>query len=538
MTALRGARRVRARPSPPLAVAAAVVAAAASLPLVYLVVRAASGGPAAWEVLWRAQTVATVGRTIVLVAAVTAAATLVGGALAWLVERTDLPLRRVWAVAAALPLVVPSYVAALALLATVGPGGALAESLPTGARLPDVTGFPGSALALTLATYPYVYLLASAALRRADPALEEAARGLGRSPVAVAREVTLPAARPALGAGALLAALYTLSDFGVVSLMRHDVLTRVIFQQYRSLFDRTPAAVLGLVLVVLTALVLVLEVRARGRAAAEAAPAAPRRAAPLALGPWRWPALAGCAAVVGLALVLPAAVLVLWALRGADDGLSLAGALLAPAAGSLGVSLLAALAAVAAALPVALVAVRSPRRWTLALERLAYGANALPGVVVALALVFFAARYGGPLYGTLALLLFAYVVRFLPQALSGARTALVGVNPRLEEAARALGRGPRAAFAAVTVPLAAPGLLAGAALVFLSTMKELPVTLLLRPIGFDTLATEVWSATSVSSYSRAAPAALLLIAASAPIVLRMVVRRDGRRAEADALGAG
>ena len=542
MTALRARRRAparsRPRPSPWLAVAAVLVAAAASLPLVYLVVRAASGGGAAWSVLARPQTAEVLARTVLLVAVVTVAATAIGGALAWLVERTDLPLRRFWAVAGALPLAVPSYVAALALLATLGPGGALSEALPGAEGLPDITGFPGAALALTLSTYPYVYLLTAAALRRADPALEEAARGLGRSPAAVLREVTLPLARPALGAGALLAALYTLSDFGVVSLMRFDALTRVIFQQYRTLFDRTPAAVLGLLLVVLTVVVLVLEARARGRGAPAAAPTAASPAPRMGLGRWRAAALAFCAVVVGLGLVLPLAVSVYWIVRVGSGGDGLDAAIAAPALGSLGVSAAAAAVALVAALPVALLVVRAPRRWTRALERVVFSANALPGVVVALALVFFAARYLGALYQTLALLLFAYVVRFLPQALSGARTALAGVNPRLEEAARALGRGPHAAFAAVTAPLAAPGLLAGATLVFLSTMKELPATLLLRPIGFETLATEVWSATSVSQYSRAAPAALLLVAAAAPIVLRLVVRREGRRVEAEALGAG
>ena len=536
MIALRSRRRERrgSRPLPSfgLTVAAVLVAAAAALPLVYLFVRAASGGAAAWSVVLRPQTAEVLTRTVALVVVVTAAATVIGGALAWLTERTDLPLRRVWTVAAALPLAVPSYVAALALLATAGPGGALSSSLSL-----EVTGFTGAALALTLSTYPYVYLLTAAALRRADPALEEAARGLGRSPSAVLREVTLPLVRPAIGAGALLAALYSLSDFGVVSLMRLDVLTRVIFQQYRTLFDRTPAAVLGLLLVVLTVIVLIGEARARGRAAPRAAPTASRPVGPVALGRWRAAAVAFCALVVGLALVLPVGVLIYWIAR-AETGVGLDAGIVAPALGSLGVSLVAGFAAVLAALPVALLVVRSPRPWTRALERLSYGANALPGVVVALALVFFAARYLGAVYQTLALLLFAYVVRFLPQALSGARTALAGVNPRLEEAARALGRGPRSAFAAVTMPLAAPGLLAGATIVFLSTMKELPMTLLLRPIGFETLATEVWSATSVSAYSRAAPAALLLVAVSAPIVLRMVVRRDGARAEAEALGAG
>ena len=536
MTALRRAGRSQRPPSPLLTAAAALVAAACALPLLYLLVRAASGGSAAWSVLGRPQTAETVARTVALVAVVTLGATVVGGALAWLVERTDLPLRRMWALAAALPLAIPSYVVALALLGTLGPGGALSQALP-GAGVAD-TGFPGAALALTLSTYPYVYLLTAAALRRADPALEEAARGLGRSPRGVLAGVTLPLVRPALGAGALLAALYALSDFGVVSLMRFDALTRVIFQQYRTLFDRTPAAVLGLVLVVLTVVVLVLEARARGRAAPRAASTASRPAPRQPLGRWRPAAVAFCSAVAGLALVLPLGVLAWWTLRGAT-GAGLSVETVTAGFNSLMVSIGAGAVATVAALPVALLVVRDPRALTRSLERLAYGANALPGVVIALALVFFAARYAGAVYGTLAVLMFAYLVRFLPQALSGAHTALLSVNPQLEEAARALGRGPRSAFAAITLPLAAPGLLAGAAIVFLSTMKELPATLLLRPIGFDTLATEVWTATSVSAYARAAPAALLLVAVAAPIVLRLTARPDrGSPSGAEGLGAG
>ena len=537
MTALRRAGRSQRPPSPLLTAAAALVAAACSLPLLYLLVRAASGGSAAWSVLGRPQTAETVARTVALVAVVTLGASVVGGALAWLVERTDVPLRRMWALAAALPLAIPSYVVALALLGTLGPGGALSQALP-GAGAVDITGFPGAALALTLSTYPYVFLLTAAALRRADPALEEAARGLGRSPRGVLVGVTLPLVRPALGAGALLAALYALSDFGVVSLMRFDALTRVIFQQYRTLFDRTPAAVLGLVLVVLTAVVLVLEARARGRAAPRAASTASRPAPRQPLGRWRPAAVALCSAVAGLALVLPLGVLAWWTLRGAT-GAGLSVEIVTAGFNSLTVSIGAGAVATVAALPVALLVVRDPRALTRGLERLAYGANALPGVVIALALAFFAARYAGAVYGTLVVLMFAYLVRFLPQALSGVRTALLAVNPQLEEAARALGRGPRSAFAAVTLPLAAPGLLAGTAIVFLSTMKELPATLLLRPIGFDTLATEVWTATSVSAYARAAPAALLLVAVAAPIVLRLTARPDrGSPSGAEQLGVG
>src|ERR671914_210133 len=462
------------------------------LPLAYLVLRAASGGLDAWAVLGRRGTLELVLRTIALVLAVVAAAIALGVPLAWLVVRTDLPGRRLWAAAAALPLVIPSYVAALALLGAFGPRGLLQRLLerPFGVeRLPEIYGFPGAFVALTLSTYPYVFLLTAAALRSLDPALEEAARSLGQRPLTVFRRVTLPSLRPAIGAGGVLVALYTLADFGAVSLMQYRALTHAIYLQYRALFDRTPAAVLG-----------------------------------PALGRWRLPALAFCTAVVGLFLVVPLAVLVYWSARAIELGGGLEIAWEA-ALRSLAASGLATVVAVVAVLPVAYLAERRRAPWTRLLERLAYAANALPGIVIALSLVFFAARYAGPVYQTLALLIFAYVVRFFPQALAGASSALRAVSPRLEEAGRALGRRPSAVALRVTAPLAAPGLLAGGALVFLSAMKELPATLLLRPIGFDTLATEIWRHTSLGAYSRAAPAALLLIAVSAPILLLLGTRR-------------
>jgi iron(III) transport system permease protein len=517
------------RPPPLLTAAAVLTVGLVLLPLAYLVVRAGTGGADAWEILTRRGTLELVLRTGVLVAAVVAAAIALGVPLAWLVVRTDLPGRRIWAAVAALPLVIPSYVAALALLGAFGPRGLLQrllEPLFGVERLPEIYGFPGAFLALTLSTYPYVFLLTAAALRALDPAVEEAARGLGRGPLAVFREVTLPALRPAIGAGGLLVALYSLADFGAVSLMQYRALTHAIYLQYRSLFDRTPAAVLGLVLVVLTAVVLVMEGRTRRRARYHrTTPGVARQARRIALGRWRWAALAFCGAVVGLFLAVPLAVLIYWSARAIELG---RGAEIAwdAALNSLLASGLAAIVAVVAALPVAYLAERYRSPWTGLLERAAYSANALPGIVIALALVFFAARYGGPLYQTLALLVFAYVVRFLPQALAGTGSALRTVDPHLEEAARGLGRSPLEVVARVTAPLAAPGILAGGALVFLSAMKELPATLLLRPIGFDTLATEIWRHTALGAYSRAAPAALLLILVSAPLLLLLGARRE------------
>ena len=500
-----------------LAVPGLIVAALVLLPLAYLLGRAASGGSRAWEVLWRARTLDLLGSTGLLVVGVTVAALLVAVPLAWLVTRTDLPGRRAWAVAAALPLVIPSYVAALCLLGAFGPGGLVRATFGL-EHVPVISGYWGALLALTLSTYPYVFLLTAAALRELDPSLEEAAQGLGLSRTAVFRRVTLPALRPSAGAGALLVALYTLSDFGVVSLMRYDALTRAIYNQYRSLFDRTPAAVLGLVLVSLTAVVLVVELRTRrGARYYRASPGAARRAAPIRLGLWRWPALAFCTLVVGAFLALPGVVLGYWLERGiaAERVLEIPAQ---QALNSLGASGLAAMVAVAAALPVAVLALRHRSRWTVTLERACYAGNALPGIVIALSLVFFAARYVPQLYQTLALLVLAYVVRFFAHALSGVGSALETVNPRLEEAARGLGRGRLHTLITVTIPLARSGILAGSALVFLSTMKELPATLLLRPIGLETLATEIWKLTQVGAYSRAALPALALIAVLVPIL--------------------
>lgn len=536
--AVARAGALRARRRPPLLLVAAAFAAVAlvCLPLAYLVLRVGGGGTDAWSVLGRHGILELVWQTGLLVGAVTGSALLVGVPLAWLVSRTDLPGRRFWAVAAALPLVIPSYVAALVLLAAFGPRGFLQQVLegPFGVeRVPEIYGLGGAVLSLTISTYPYVYLLAVAAFRELDPALEEASRSLGRTRAQTFRLVTLPVLRPSLGAGALLVALYTLSDFGAVSLMQYSSLTRAIYLQYRTLFDRTPAAILSLVLVVLTLVVLVLEAYSRGRARYHRpSPGAARAAQRVRLGGWRWPAVGFCTAVVGFALLLPLAVIGYWLERAISLERDL-GDVWGAALSSVLVSGLAAGAAVAAALPVALLAVRYPAGWTRALERLSYSSNALPGIVIALSLVFFAANYAGFAYQTLALLVFAYVVRFFPQAVAGTHSALLRVDPRLEEAARGLGKTPRRAFASVTAPLVAPGLLAGAALVFLSTMKELPATLLLAPIGFETLATEVWTATTVASYSRAAFPALLLILFSAPFVYLLTLRR---RPEVDAPG--
>lgn len=501
-----------------LAGVGAVVAAATVLPLAHLLVRALEADDAV-GLLVSSRVLRFLWATIGLGAAVTSAALVVGVGLAWLLERTDLPARGMLSVVAVLPLVVPTYVGALALLAAFGPAGLAFE-------VKGIVGFWGAALALTLSTFPYVLLPVRSALATADPALEEAAQALGDRRRTALRRVVLPQVRPAAAAGALLVFLYVLSDFGAVAIMRYDTLTRGIFLEYRSSFNRAPAAVLGVLLVALTLLAVGLERRMRGRLVARSAASTGGPSRPVRLGGWRWPAFAVVAGVVLAGVGVPIAVLTYWALRGASRA---DGAAIWTAVGtSTGLSLGAAGAAVVLALPVAVLAVRHRTRFSRMVETLATAGYALPGLVVALALVFFAARYLQPLYQTFAVVVVAYVLRFFPEALGAVRSSLVRVDPVLEEAARSLGRTRLDLTRTVTVPLLRGGIVAGAALVFLTAMKELPATLLLLPAGSDTLATLVWTGAAEGRYAQAAPPALLVVAISALVLWPLDRVRDRR----------
>ncbi len=437
--------------------------------------------------------------------------------------RTDLPGRRFWGLAASLPLVIPSFIAALALLGAFAPRGLLQQLLePLGVEaLPEISGYWGALLALTLSTYPYVFLLTAAGLRGADPTAEEAARSLGAGRASGASgAITLPTLRPSLAAGALLVALYVLSDFGAVSLMGYSTLTTGIYVRYESLLALDAAAILALVLVALAG-------RGRppcldaGGSAGRSTGAHPARGRPaelVRLGRWKWPALAFCSAVLGLLLVLPLGVLVWWSAR-ADPIAGRARRRLGGRA-QLGIHRRhhGGASAAVVVLPVAVLAWRYPSRVSRALERLALSPSALPGIAVALALVFFGVR-AGFLYQSLGLLLFAYLDPLhAVRARVHARLARHRQPPAARRLrARSVGsrcrRLPRS-----SCRLTRPGLLAGGALVFLSTVKELPATLLLRPTGFETLATEIWRGTSIGAYSAVAPSALLLVAIAAPLV--------------------
>ncbi|MDP3880548.1 MAG: iron ABC transporter permease [Dehalococcoidales bacterium] len=504
------------------------IAIAILLPQVYLVMRALGTGAETWELLFRTRTLAILGRTVALVVAVTTLSLAISLPLAWLTSRTDLPFRRMWLMVTALPLVIPSYVAGFVIIAALGPRGMLQQLLagPFGLeRLPEIYGFPGALLTVTAVSYPYLLLALQASIRGIDPCLEEASRSLGHGSWTTFRRVTLPQLRPAIAAGSLLVALYTIRDFGAVSLMRYETFTWAIYLQYQTSFDRMAAAALSMVLVALAIIALLIEGGTRGRARYHRSTVGVTHSqTEIRLGWWRWPATSFCATISLLTVVMPMSILSYWAIRGISTGepFRLAWDYALNSAYASG---LAAIIIAVAAIPVAILAVRYSGRISQLLERATYIGFALPGIVIALALVFFGANYATPIYQTLGVLLFAYLILFLPQAVGSIRSSLLQVSPRVEEAARSLGRSATQALVSITLPLAKPGILIGAALVFLTTMKELPATLLLSPIGFRTLATSVWSATAEAFFARAAVSALLLIALSSIPMALLVIRQ-------------
>ena len=418
-------------------------------------------------------------------------AVIIGSLQAWLSVRTTAKGRAVFAILSALPLAMPSYVTAYTFTAL----------------LPGFKGFAASWLVLTIGTAPYVYLAVSATLLRTDAATEEVARSLGAGKWNVFRRVTWPAVRPAAVSGAMLSALYALSDFGAVSILSFDTFTRAIYSAYRSSFDRSGAASLAVILVVITIALLILEPTLRGKNLQT--DGRTRRTSLIQLGKLEWLALAFLTAWTIISLVLPAFSL----FRATQLGLSEVnfGEITRALVNSLSYALAGGLIAVVFGVAISLLTVRFRSKLSIAFDRTIWITHAVPGIVVALSLVFLSNRILPQIYQTSALVLIAYLILFLPNAIAAMQTPISQVPRSLDEIAASLGASRIATIKRVLIPIAGPGILAGAALVSLSVLKELPATLLLRETGVETLATRLWNETSVSAYAAAAPYALLLV---------------------------
>ncbi len=436
------------------------------------------------------------GNTVSLVVLTIIGSVFIGVPLAFLTAYVQMPFKRFWLILLAAPLALPSYIGAFAMYFSFGRGGEIENIL--GISTPPISGLWGSALVMSLYTYPFVMMTTRSSLLSLDASLVNAARTLGLSLGASLWRVVLPRVVNSVAAGALLAALYALSDFGTPAIMGFDTFTRVIFVEYNA-FGLSQAAMLSLKILVFVGLIIFIESRVSG--------AQERPGRHLSLFPARWQRnlmLLSTMPVVFMAIVLPLAIFTLWLVREGTGGFEFSYAW-----NSAHASFLAAIVAVLLAIPVAHAAIAGKAGRLM--ERITYFGFGVPGIVMGTALVYVGLKYLPALYQTLSLLVMAYVLRFIPLAVGSVRSTAENIDSGLVKAARVLGASPREAFIRVTLPLTLRGMIAGAALVFLEAMRELPATLMLGPTGFETLATYMWRVYEAGYFGRAAVPGLLLV---------------------------
>ncbi len=526
------------RASRTLVLASAVLALLFAFPAMYLVWRSFTTEADPFALLASRRTLEPLWRTLRLAFAVSVAASIMGSGLAWLTVRTDLRFGRFWRALLPIPLVFPTFIGAAAFIRTLNPGGLLNGLLDRVGwhDVPELRGFFGAWLVLTLFTYPYVFLPVAARLQRLPGSLEESARMLGDSSAQTFRRIVVPQIRSAIAAGTLLVFLYVISDFGAVQLMRYDTITRAIETNYLA----RPAVAFALSLVLLAlAVVVVAAERQIGRGSIETPSARADRIVRYPLGRWGAPSLCIVAVVGALGVGAPLVSLGDWAadglLRTARNGRPLAldrSQVTSAAWNTLESSVLAAFVAVAAVLPIAFLVARYRSRVGGISRGTVLATFALPGILIALSMRFFTLRAGlgaDFLLDSKAVLIFAYVVRFGSLAMGITLVAVRAVPDRFHDVAATLGAHRFRRMRTVDLPLMAPSLFAALGLVLLSTMKELPISLILAPIGYHTLTTRIFGSFEDAFVAEAGIMAVVLVAMSAALSWLLVLRGADRR---------
>jgi iron(III) transport system permease protein len=521
------------KPLGTLGATALAVGALLALPLLVVVSSVFRGGGETWSHLVATGLPAYVWNTVWLLLAVAWGVISMGVLSAWLVTAYRFPGRDLLEWTLMLPLAMPAYVMAYAYtdwLQFTGPvQTGLRELTGWGARdywFPEIRSLPGAAAMLSFALYPYVYLIARTAFHEMPRSAIEAARLAGHGAWGAFFRVAVPLARPAIAAGASLALMETLADFGTVSYFAVEVFTLGIFKAWFSMGDVVAAAQLSSCLLAFVVLVLGLERASRGRAAyynvapRKPVPPHPLRGSAAAL------AVLACAAPVFFGFVLPTALLAM--LAWGEKAAYLGTRFVTLVANSFSVAGLTALIAVVLGLLMAYAARLTRSRWVGAANRVASLGYAVPGAVVAVGVLTplgrldnlladwiegtFGVKTGLILTGTLVALVYAYLVRLLAVSLQTIEAGLAKITPSMEHAARSLGASAGATLARVHVPLLAGSLATAALLVFVDVLKELPATFALRPFNFDTLAIEAYNLAKDERLAEAAVPSLVIVA--------------------------
>ncbi|MEH6508329.1 MAG: iron ABC transporter permease [Halopseudomonas aestusnigri] len=521
-------------------------AALVLMPLLVLALSWSSLDTSIWRHLLETQMLRLLGNTLVLSVGVVAGVVLLGVSLAWLTSLCEFPGRRWLDWALMLPFAVPAYVLAfvmIGLLDFAGPLQSLLRSwLGNDFRMFSIRSTGGVIFVLVLVFYPYVYMLARGAFLAQGRGLMEAARILGHSPWHAFWRVALPMARPAIGAGAALAVMETLADFGAVSVFNYDTFTTAIYKTWYGFYSLQTATQLASLLLLFVLLALYAERRAQGSRRFPGVDK-PRQGALFRLrGARGWLATGYCLLVLAIAFVIPLLQLFYWLLT--SDRNDFDDRYWSLIRNTLSLGAIAAFLTVSVALLMVLARRLQPMRRVRSAVALANLGYALPGSVLAVGIMFafsfadnqllvplqgwFGVEEPRPwLLGSLFALLLAYLIRFMAVASGPIDTSLARIRPALPEAAHSLGHSGFSVFWRVYLPLLVPGLLSAGLLVFVDVLKEMPATLLMRPFGWDTLAVRIHSLTAEGDWPRAALPAITLVATGLlPVVI--LIRRSAQ----------
>ena len=398
--------------------------------------------------------------TLIVFFAVVFSSLIIGLIISIITVRFDFPGSKILFTLCALPLVIPSYIGALTYISAFSPKGLFVQIFNRYGinEIAGIEGFLGSWLVLTLFTYPYVQLICTSALRNLDSTVEDAARSLGVNQFKVYTNVVIPRLKKPIIYSGLLVGLYVISDFGAVSLMRYSTVTKAIYAYYELSILGDPVIFLG--------------------------------------------------------LIIPVSVLSFWLIRGIyygnDVSSSIPGIL-----GSFSAAITTSFFAIIIAMPIVILISQYKSRFGDLLEKIMLSLYGLPHLAVGVSILFISIKLFPTIYQSFFALVISYLIVFLPQAIGGGQASMEQVKSSYIEASLGLGQSKIETFRKITFPLIYRGLFAGGALVFLSTMKELPQTLLLRPTEFSTMAVDVWSFASEALFTQAAFSAFILLAISA-----------------------
>lgn len=508
---------------------AVITAITIATPVFYVLATAAKVDTVIWQRLFSTRIPQLLFNSLSLTFVVAIGAVILGGTLAFLTERTEMPFKRILKPLFIAPLITPCYIIAICYINFFGINGLgerifVAIGLPI--RLPNIYGFWGAATMLILGTFPYVYIIVAASLHRIDPRFFEAARCLGAGRIKRIFKVGIPLLLPAFSAGAALAALYVLSDFGVVTLLRFKTFVNIIYNQMNSYYNYTSASALSSILIILTMIVLLIQEKATQQKQFAAVQNRIYETPPTKLGVLKWPLFIFGLLIITVSLLIPLGILIYWFAQSLITDSPLTqwgndfGAIWQSSLNSISLSAVTATVAVGLSLPLSYWSVRQSNSkagkfitWT------AQSGMALPGVLTALGVSLILNKIAPQLTFSVPALFFAFLVHFFAQSLQMTNAGLAQITKDLEDEARVLGAPAFKTFWKITRPLLNPALAAGWVMVFLSCMRELPASLLLRPAGFDPLTVKVWIAASEGFYEQSAAPALMIIVLSLPIVV-------------------